>query len=43
MTYEVVPGESVQNLLSYAGGFTEDANTVTVQLRRPAGGAVDLG
>ena len=42
MTYEVVPGESVQNLLSYAGGFTEDANTVTVQLRRPAGGQLTL-
>jgi protein involved in polysaccharide export with SLBB domain len=37
MTYEVVPGESVQNLIAYAGGFTEDANTVAVQLVRPAG------
>ena len=42
MTYEVVPGESVQNLIAYAGGFTEDANTVTVQLRRPSGNQLNL-
>ncbi len=42
MTYEVVPGESVQNLIAYAGGLTEQANTVTVQLRRPAGNQLTL-
>ena len=42
MTYEVIPGESVQNLIAYAGGFTERANTVTVQLRRPAGSQLTL-
>ncbi|MFY9517744.1 MAG: SLBB domain-containing protein, partial [Schleiferiaceae bacterium] len=42
MTYEVIPGESVQNLIAYAGGFTEQANTVTVQLRRPAGNQLTL-
>ncbi len=42
MTYEVILGESVQNLISYAGGFTEQANTVTVQLRRPAGNQLNL-
>jgi polysaccharide export outer membrane protein len=42
MTYEVIPGESVQNLIDYAGGFTEQANTVTVQLRRPAGNQLTL-
>jgi protein involved in polysaccharide export with SLBB domain len=42
MTYEVAPGESVQNLINYAGGFTEQANTVTVQLRRPIGSQLSL-
>jgi protein involved in polysaccharide export with SLBB domain len=42
MTYEVVPGESVQNLIAYAGGLTEQANTLTVQLRRPAGNQLTL-
>lgn len=42
MTYEVIQGESVQNLIAYAGGFTEEANTVTVQLRRPAGNQLTL-
>ena len=42
MMYEVVAGESVQNLINYAGGFTEDANTVTVQLTRPSGGQRSL-
>ncbi|MGA1381403.1 MAG: SLBB domain-containing protein, partial [Schleiferiaceae bacterium] len=42
MTYEVAPGENVQNLINYAGGFTENANTVTVQLRRPVGSQLSL-
>lgn len=42
MTYEVAPGESVQNLINYSGGFTEQANTVTVQLRRPVGSQLSL-
>jgi len=42
MTYEVAPGESVQNLINYAGGFTEEANTVSVQLVRPVNGQKTL-
>ena len=42
MLYELIPGESVQQLLNYAGGFTEASNTVSVQIRRPVAGQLAL-
>lgn len=37
MYYEIKPGESIENILEYAGGFTGDAYTGMVRLARQAG------
>ena len=37
MYYEIKPGETVQNLLEYSGGFTGDAYESMVKLSRQAG------
>ncbi len=42
MRYELLPGETAMQLLNYAGGFTEQASTVSVQVRRPVLGQIQL-
>lgn len=37
MYYEIKPGETIQNIIDYAGGFTGDAYSEMVRLARQAG------
>ena len=42
MYYEIKPGETIQTLLDYAGGFTGDAYTDMVRVARQAGSENEL-
>jgi len=38
MTYELIEGETLENLIEYAGGFKGDAYTDNIRIRRKSGG-----